>query len=284
MTDDQTLIDLLRTAQPPTAMTPPEPTKLAKLGRQRRIWRRSVAAGSLLVAAAIVTTLVLLPQANDRAELHVAASASPTPAGPLVFQGMQPLACGVGPLSVLSATPGAERANTPEAAALRQILSTGIAGEVFPPKTGWVVLARKADKVIFGHREGRIGIGDVVTVRRVGTRYEFYGSGRCGPIGYANGRQATNLDGYRVRDGKLTVLWTGGTCGDGSPPDTRVTETAHSISVLLVPPPDKPLPANTACAGSGTHEETAVPLASPVGNKSVEDAGYFPAIPLLRVS
>lgn len=191
----------------------------------------------------------------------------------LTVDGREPAACGVAAnLSVLTAEPGAEKADTPEAAALREVARTGIAGMSFPPANGWVVLARNEDEVTFGHREGEVGIGHVVTVRREGADWTFANSGGCGPFGYDDGRRAAHIDTYKEEPGELLLQWTGGTCDDGSAPHVAVSETDEAISVLLVPPADS----DGACAGVGTSESTPVALESPVAGRRVENVGYLP--------
>ena len=179
---------------------------------------------------------------------------------------MTPLACGgAGPLSAYSATPGAEREHTPEAAELRHLIATGIGGgEYKPPKTGWVVVGRTATAVTFGRRVGTVGIDDTIVVKRDATGgYTFATSGGCGPIGYANGRQAALVYGYRVRNGKLSVEWNGDTCSDGSPPLVKTTETtkSHHGPAIGRRRQDACRP-NEFCAGVGRVEWTEVPLTS----------------------
>ena len=186
---------------------------------------------------------------------------------------MEPRACGgAADLSALTAEPGAEKADTPEAAALREITRTGIAGMSSPPADGWVILARSGDEVTFGHREGDLGVGHVVAVRRQGSEWTFAGSGGCGPLGYRDGRQATNLTTYVEKPGQLLLSWTGGTCDGGAPPHVAISETDEVVSVLVVPPKDS----GGSCSGVGTSERTPVELLSPVGARRVENVGYLP--------
>lgn len=191
----------------------------------------------------------------------------------LTVDGMEPRACGgAADMSALTAEPGAERADDPAAAALREITRTGIAGMSFPPAHGWVVLSSSEDEVMFGHREGDVGIGHVVTVARRGSEWGFSGSGGCGPLGYRDGRRATHIPTYVERPGELVLNWTSGTCDDGSAPHVAVSETDEVVSVLLVPPPDS----RGSCDGAGTSESTPVELEAPVGSRRVENVGYLP--------
>lgn len=215
-----------------------------------------------------------------------AAAPKPIAYPDLVVDGMPPLACGgIASMSTLSAPSGAENDNTPEAAELRVLIKTGIAGgEYQPPATNWTVLARTADTVTFGHREGPIGIGDTITVQRKGAGYTFAGSGGCGPVGYRDGRQAQNIDSYQVVKGGLEIQWLGGEClGETSPPSRptlKAIETPTTVAVLLVPALGKPLPAGTFCAGVGRIMHATVALQAPLGRRSVSDAGYVPRHPL----
>ncbi len=289
MTSDEHLLERLRSIAAPAILQLPSAAQIAEHGRRRRRVRRMLSAGSLVAATAVVATSVIVnlhATPEKPARLRVETSPSPPPADPSrTINGMTPLACGgAGPLSALSATPGAEREQTPEALELRHLIATGIGGgEYKPPKAGWVVVGRTASAVTFGRRVGEVGIDDIIVVKRDGTGgYTFASSGGCGPIGYANGRQAALVYGYRVREGRLSVEWAGDTCSDGSPPLVKATETTSVITVLLLPPPPKRLPPNEFCAGAGRAEWTDVPLTSPAGNRKIVDVGYLPALPIIR--
>lgn len=194
----------------------------------------------------------------------------------LTVDGMEPRACGVAPMSALTAQPGAEDEDSPEAAALREVLRTGIAGMSFPPQDGYVALDRTPEQVTFGRREGEVGIGAVVTVRRQDGAWGFGGSGGCGPIGWADGRRAAKVDTYTARPGSLVLHWTGGTCDDGAAPVVRVSEDGDVVSVLLVPPPRS----TGDCDDAGTSESTPVALEAPVGDRRVQNVGFLPVRPV----
>ncbi|HEX4018620.1 MAG TPA: hypothetical protein VHX15_17920 [Frankiaceae bacterium] len=288
MTSDDQLIERLRSLAAPADLTLPPAVHLAELGRRRRRIRRTVTSASVVALTAVVATLValdLLGASGKAAHLRVIASPSAGPADPSrTVDGMAPLACGgAGPLSALFAAPGAEREHTPEAAELRHLIATGIAGgEYKPPKTGWVVVGRTGTEVTFGRRVGAVGIDDTIVVKHDGAGYTFARSGGCGSIGFADGRQAALVYGYRVRNGALSVEWTGGGCDDGSAPLVKTTESRSAITVLLLPPPPQNLPPHDFCVGGGSAVWTEVPLRSPVGNRKVIDVGYLPSLPIIK--
>ena len=289
MTIDEHLIERLRSVAAPATLQLPAAAQIAEQGCRRRRVRRMLSAGSLVAVSGVIVVSVILnlPSTTGKpARLRVETTPTAPPADPSrTINGMTPLACGgAGPLSAYSATPGAEREHTPEAAELRHLIATGIGGgEYKPPKTGWVVVGRTATAVTFGRRVGAVGIDDTIVVKRDATGgYTFATSGGCGPIGYANGRQAALVYGYRVRNGKLSVEWNGDTCSDGSPPLVKTTETTKVITVLLLAPPPRRLPTNEFCAGAGRVEWTEVPLTSPVGNRKIVNVGYLPTLPVIR--
>ncbi len=288
MTDDPDLKAQLRRLEPPPGMSGPDVTLLAATARRRRDGRRlAVFTGVAAVAATIA--VVLLPKgADDRNEITVRPP-TPTPAAasdPRSIDGLVPLACGgAGPLSAMSAAPGAERANTPEAAELRRLITQTIAGGMYrPPKTNWVVVGRTHDTVTFGHREGTVGIGDTIVVKRAGAGYTFATSGGCGSIGYSNGRAAELVYGYRSVGTELTLMWTGGWCGPGAEPrpSVKVLETKTTIQVLLVQALAPPVPPGTFCAGISRNVTTTVSLRAPVGDRKVINIGYIPDLPVIK--
>lgn len=258
----------------------PSPTVLAAAGRRRRRVRR-VLGGSALALAVAGTALVapvLLPAGTD-----TLVPADEPALAPLTLDGRQPLACQVAPLSTLSEAPGAERADTPQAAALRDILRTGIANMSFPPKDGWVVLASTPRRQTFGHRVGPVGVDQSVAVERKGGRWEFANSGFCPPLSF-DGRIAAHLDIYRETGRDLLLPWMGGRCvGDDRRPknDVRVRETDDVVQVLVVPGLAGAAPKGEFCAGVGTGEQTTVTLSRSLGDRRVEDAGSYPPRPLL---
>lgn len=277
MTDD--LSARLASLQPP-AMDLPSPAVLASAGRRRRRGRRALegAGLALAVAGAAVVVPSLLPAGSD----SVVAADDPARAT-LTLDGTQPLACQVAPLSALSEAPGAERADTPQAAALRELLRTGIAGMSFPPKDGWVVLASTPTRQTFGHRVGPVGVDQSVAVELRDGTWGFSNSGGCPPLRFGQ-REAARLDTYRQTGRDLLLPWMGGRCvGEDrqSQNDVRVLETDEVVQVLVVPGREAAAPNDGFCAGVGTSEQTTITLSRPLGDRRVEDAGTYPPRPLL---
>ncbi len=193
----------------------------------------------------------------------------PRPFIVLSVNGVEPTACGcAAPLSVYTATPSAE------AAALRTILETGIAGQSFPPKHDWVELERGEDLVTYGQRTGPVGIGSVVSVRREDGTWTFGGSGGCGPLRYGPAR-AAYLDMWTEEGGDLVLHWTGG-YGLDNASAVRVQETPTEVRVVVVPEPEPPLRPGEFRTGAATGATSRVTLADPVGARRVVNVGYVP--------
>lgn len=256
-------------------------------GRVRRR-QLGVLAAVLLVATPVGVGAWQASTAQDRTQVLTSGLAGagpsqrPGPAGlpftTLSVNGVEPTACGTdAPLSVYTAKPGAEKADTPEAAALRAVLRTGIAGMSFPPKDNWVEITRTADEVSYGHRTGAVGIDDFVSVKRTNGVWSFGGSAGCGPLGYGP-TMADGIYRWAEQGNELVLSWTGGTCGYGSNgADVRTQETATEVRVVLVPRPPPPSSEDVACGGVGTDESVRVTLAAPVGNRKVVNVGFVPA-------
>ena len=276
MTDEPTddlsdeLRDGFRALIVPGTLHLPPPSALAALGRLRQRRRRAVVASACAAAVVGVVPLLALPSKGagpDRAGL-----AAPQ------LDGMKALACGSWPLSVLAADPGFETAAGPEAAGLRWAINTAPI-PIRYPNSSWVLMGRDeaARTVTFGHRTGRVGIADTLTLTQNGDgRYQFASSGGCGTLGYPDGRRATRLSTYETTPGGLTVTWIGGVCGDGSDPATVVDEQDDTVSVTVVPPPNK----SGFCPDVGRTERTVVRLAAPLAGRGVVDAGTFPTLPV----
>jgi len=271
---DRAVVEALRNARPTEQLRLPSPADISARARARAGRRR---AAGLALAACLAAGLLAAAVPGDttgRPEtLDVASAAAPTPAvkGPVV-DGQAALACGLGPLSVLAAPPGAERADTPAAAALRRALTDRTPGLRASVDDGWVLIADTGDSVTFGVRRGPVGIGQTVTLERRGDTFEYAGSGGCGPLGFGHGRQAVDVENYAERSGELLLQWTGTTCDGSRAPELQVVESEQSISVLVVA-----YAAPADCALVGVRREMTAQLARPVGDRVVENAGYVPA-------
>lgn len=182
-------------------------------------------------------------------------------------------ACGgVGPYDLLTATPGAEREDSPEAAALRAYLARPIETA---PADGWIVLTREPGWVLFGRWTRAVGIKETVAFERDEEgRWQFASSGGCDGVIGVGGRAAERVTSYRGEGEDLVLSWDGGTCvGDDRPQraDVQVRESPEQVSVLLVPIPRSY--SEEICAGLGTQEESHAQLMQPVGDRTVVDAG-----------
>ncbi len=220
------------------------------------------------MAALAVTALACLTGCSSTT---VAGYPPPNPSIDLATAPRQ--ACGgVGGYDLLTAKPGAEQGDTPEAAALRAYLARPVETA---PADGWIVLAQAPDHVLFGRRTGAAGIKETVAFTRDAEGgWQFASSGGCDGVIGVGGRAAERVTSYREQDGELVLSWDGDTCvGEDrrQRADVQVHESAEQVSVLLVPIPRSYV--EGACPGLGTQEESRAQLAQPVGDRTVVDAG-----------
>jgi hypothetical protein len=277
---DEDLTAALRALPVPELLV--DPTRIAEVGRRRRRHRRAAAGGAVAALSAFASVIVLATGPGAPPQVLV-------PAGPGLDQasidertvdGLPALACGgLAALSALTATPGAETADTPEARGLRKVITDDPSGGASTQTPhGWVLLQRNGDQVTYGQRQGRVGLGAIVTVQRRDDRYVFGSSGGCGPVGYADGRTGMPLDTWSDRGDHLVINYGGDSC-DLRHPSVHVHETAASVDVLVVTP--KPLQRTSACGGVGLSAHLDVPLLRPVGGRLVRNIAYLPAVELL---
>lgn len=285
---DAALRRLLRSADAPSSLHLGPPQALARRAAARH--HRCVAAGGglavVLLAAGVLTVGAVLERPGPPDELLVAAGPARDDRQVLRLDGEEPFVCGTAPLAALTAEPGAERADTPAAAALRAgAVGDGVWPEQGPlPATGWIELSSTTDAVSFGHRTGRMGIDLAVRVQRQpeGT-WQLTSSGDCGGLTYSGGRIAARLEGYEApQPDRLTVHWVGGACDDDKATEVRVVEHADSVSVLVVPAHD----GSESCMDRGVLRRASIALSKPLGDRPVLNAGFAPAtaVPVQELS
>lgn len=254
---------------------------MARAGRRRTRRRAGLTACALAGAALVLPQLV----SRDGSQLLV-------PAGPgldqatlaeLTVDGQLPLACGgAARLEALTAQPGAEKADTPEARGLRDVIAHDPTGGMSPQSSGgWVLIRRSGSTVTWGQRERAIGIGATLTLQRRGDRYVFAGSGGCGPVAYPDGSSAEPFGPYVDLGLSLQLSYMGDTC-DPRLPRVVVRESESTVDVLLLrrPPPKLPGP----CAGAGRAGSVDAPLSRPLAGRQVRNLGYVPARPVLSAA
>lgn len=264
-----------------------EPGAIIRSGHRRRL-SRMVATGmaTVIVAAGIaVPVIVTSRMSSTRVSVVSGVPGIPT-ASELNVDGMPARACGgIAPLSVLTQPGGAENADTPEAASLRNIIAHDPTGGMAPETShDWVLLAESDGKVTFGQRTGPVGMGAIVTLAEHDGTYTFSQSGGCGPVGYADGSSIQDLEAYSVHGKSLTIRYTGGIypagiCNSG-PPTVHVFQHAETVDVLAVLPPPKPPADGSGCSLVGRTKALTVYLAAPLGHRTLRDIGYVPAVAL----
>ncbi len=238
-----------------------------------------LAAGLLLAVGALVCAVAFAGIVSPLLPDHTSSSAPPGVPSYLAVRGMPPLACGDAPLSALTAEGGAETADTPEAAGLRDVIAHDPTGGM-SPKTphNWVLLRHQGTEVDFGQREGLIGIRATVSLRQQGSRYVWSGSGGCGPIGYDDGTTAVSSGSYTNMGDHLDVTYAAGACG-ALASAVNVAESATEVDVLIALPP-RPV-AGPDCTAEGLHGvHISVPLSQPLAGRQVMDGSSYPASPM----
>lgn len=286
--DDAALQRLLRSADAPSCLRLEPPQTLAERGAARHHRRIALGAGLavVLLAAGVLIGRAVLERPGPPDDLLVAAGPAPEDRQVISLDGEEPKVCGTAPLAALTAEPGAERADTTAAAALRAgTVLDGMSPEQGPlPATGWIELSSTVDEVSFGHRTGRLGIDRTVRVQRQpqGT-WQLTSSGVCGGLTYSGGRRAARLSGYEApAPDRLTVHWLGGACDDDKAMEVRVVEEADSVSVLVVPAHD----GSESCVDLGVPRRASLALSTPLGDRPVLNAGFVPAraVPVQELS
>jgi len=266
----------------PTAI---DPAAIIRSGRHRRRGRlAAVGVAAAVVASGIAVPLYVTGTSSTTTYLSVAGGLPGIPtAGELTVDGMLARACGgIAPLSVLTAPGGAENAGTPEAAALRRVIAQDPSTGYAPPSPhNWVLVAEHGGTVTFAQRTGAVGFDAVIVIRKNkngGYSYDRYGTGGCGPLGYADGSSVKNLGEYTVAGDVLTIHYVGGTyppgtCNSG-PPTMHVFEHPTTVDLLAVLPPSKD--SSTGCNLVGQLKTITVHLTAPLANRTVRGIGFVP--------
>ena len=180
---------------------------------------------------------------------------------------------------------GAENGNSAEAAGLRRFL--GGPQNTMSPQSGsnWVALAQTDGKVLFGQRQGALGIGSAVVLARRGWAWTFAGSGGCGTgLIPGPGEKVQHIDTAHIVGPTLQLAWEGGddNCTTTVVKRVETQRDAAGLHVLVVTHTQrvKNLPPGTACLGVGVRRTADVSLPNPLGAVPIFDDSSVPSIPV----
>lgn len=185
---------------------------------------------------------------------------------------------GPAPISARAlAQPGhAEQGSSMESKALRNFLAHNpYEGMGTVPDIHWLLLSETPNELIFGHREGAVGVGPVIRLVRKGGQFVASGLSGCSSVLVEKGRSSHRIDLVSAVNTNLSVMWTGGACS-GVPAEREVRIEAHesagAVHLLLVTEPN-PASATIArgCLGTGFMATARLRLAAPLGNRVVYD-------------
>lgn len=189
------------------------------------------------------------------------------------------------PASALDGPADAERADTPEAAGLRDLIANpdGI-GEL--PEEGWRLLRADNERAMF-MADTPLDGSVLVTLRPEDGKWAFAGSGGCNrlmvvpPGGASIGYWWLDpAEGAQTGTTELKVFATDPNCASGrptgdrlNPPTVQMTEKSVVITFTA-----EPITGNQNCPGHPPTPFT-VDLGSPVGDRQLLDGAYWPPRP-----
>jgi hypothetical protein len=232
-------------------------------------------AGALVWAAA---------SGADTAGISTVVPAAPTPA---TFRNVTVSCDGVVFTAEQLAQPGgAEKGTSKTSAILRQFLQHNpFEGMGTVPNTNWLLLVDTPTQVAFGHREGAVGVGQVVHMDLRNGRVIQQNEDSCTNVLVETGHTAKPLQGAAVAHKLVDLKWGNGQCGpepagvyDERVARIEVHETKTAVHVLLVTEPNpaaQPYLKHdgrlTVCAGVATNSDTKITLAAPLGSRTLYD-------------
>lgn len=177
---------------------------------------------------------------------------------------------------------GAENGTTPEAVGLREFLAGP--QEPMSPQAGgnWVVLAEGGGKVLFGQREGVLGVGSAVVLADKGGTWTFSGSGGCGTgLVPGPGEEVQRVYSAHLKESTLHLTWEGGTdsCSTTVVRRVETRRDAAGLHVLIVTHTRlfENLTPNTTCMGVGQMKTADVSLQDPLKAALIFDDSSLPS-------
>jgi hypothetical protein len=272
-------------------------TLTADVVEQRLVERRGVRRARYAVLAAAASVAVLLggslvlgrpsnppiggttvPSAPASEPASIPSPTAPTEA--LMYT------CGGPPFPAdLFALPGnAHLEDDPATEALRAFLASDSVEADILPETGWYVLTRSADEVIWvAHVAGRDPGFATATVRHVDGRWQIDGFAQCHPTVVTGGLGLAtwSLDPAAPSPGpeasSFIALVTERDCASGQPPGDRLLPPSiiYESNRVLVIFTLRPQSGNQDCQGNPSTPVT-VELPEPLGNRQLLDGAFLP--------
>jgi hypothetical protein len=191
---------------------------------------------------------------------------------------------------VLRGAGGAERGADPPAQVLRDLVDNPREDAGHSPRTGWRVLARTHDRVVYGQPDpGTPGSWDFVDVRGSDDRWHVETRGLCRTYLVPQGGLIAISWQLQRRGSRRVILSyeSGGGCGDEPAFDHAEVKGSHSavtITVYLRPPPTPPPPDPAGgpygCGGHGLTVIRVVRLGGRLGDRVLRDGATLPPAPV----
>ena len=185
------------------------------------------------------------------------------------------------------AQPGdAEKETSKTSAILRQFLAHKPFEGMGPVRNAnWLLLVDTLTEAAFGHREGPVGVGQVVLMQLRNGRVVEQNLDGCTTVLVEKGHTAQPVGGAVVSDKSLSVQWANGQCGpepagvfDKRVARVEVHETKTAVHLMLVTEPNPAAqPYITrdgnliTCGGVGITSYTKITLGAPLGNRTLYD-------------
>jgi hypothetical protein len=173
----------------------------------------------------------------------------------------------------------AEEGTTASSVALRRFLAHNpFEGMGTVPNTGWLLVVDTPTELAFGHREGAVGVGPLISLHLKNGKVVGQNLGGCGTVLVEKGRVSEPVQAAAVNGSSIVLFWSNGSCG-GNELDRRlarveVRESGHAVHVLLVTEANPAAAKGNGadfCAGVGRISQSTVTLRSPLGGKTLYD-------------
>ena len=189
------------------------------------------------------------------------------------------------PLSVFDQPPGAERAPTPQARALRRLLEHPRGIEKLP-RHGWRLAAERRNSATFTGRKPwrRRGMFEVTFKHAASGRYTYESSTHyCAPQPYVKGNRVgsweldPDFDAPEPEATEIHVLVHGVYCASGEPPLERIRPPMISYGQrrLVIATVEAPPRGFQTCEDTPASEYT-FELAEPIGRRILFDGEHLP--------
>ena len=258
----------------------------SKRGYYRRRKRRRAAGVAGAAVAASIAWLLLWSAASgtDSAGVSTVVPAAPVPT---TYRKVSVSCDGVDFTAQQLAQPGgAERGTSKTSTILRQFLAHNpFEGMGTVPNTNWLLLVDTPTEVAFGHREGPVGVGQVVHMKLSKGRVIEQNEDGCSTVLVEKGRSSQPFWEVVAAGKALDLQWANGQCGpepagvfDERVARVEVHESKTAVHLMLVTEPNpvaQPYITKNGkligCGGVGITSHAKITLAAPLGSRILYD-------------